>query len=137
MESSEQAQLREHVRQLRLAARGIGRDLRLEFDTMDEKIARLGKLTRKEAKYALLDLQDDFSAMGRTIDTEVRKVPGAVRSGAVAAGTAIRNGAVSAASATREALTDAGHSTKEASKNAMARMAGVNRKPMKEWRTQQ
>jgi hypothetical protein len=136
METSEQAQLREHVRQLRQAARGIGRDVRLEFDSMDEKIAHLGKLTRKEAKYALLDLEDDFSAAGRKIDSELRKVPGAVQAGVVTAGAAIRDGAVTAASATRDALVDAGHSTKEVSKNAMARMAGVNRKPMKEWKTQ-
>jgi hypothetical protein len=134
METAEQSQLREHVRELRQAARGIGRDMRIEFSDLDGKIERLGRLTKKEAKYAMLDLQDDMAAMRRTIDTEMRKVPGAVHDGVVGAGVAIRDGAVTAATATRDAAVEAGHATKEASKNAFARLAGVNRKPMREWK---
>ena len=133
-DTPEQAQLRAHLRELRLAARGIGSDLRIEFTTLDEKIDRLGRMTRKEAKYALLDLEDDLSALGRTVDTELRRIPGAVHDGMLQAGAAIRDGTVSAAAATRDAVVGAGHATKEASKNAFARLAGVNRRPMKEWK---
>jgi hypothetical protein len=134
MDTPEQAQLREHVRELRQAARGIGRDLKLEFSDLDEKIDRLGRLTAKEAKYAVLDLQEDLATMNRRIDAELRKIPGAVHDGVVNAGAAIRDGTVAAAVATRDAFVDAGHATKEASKNGFARLAGVNRKPMKEWK---
>ena len=133
-DTPEQAELRAHLRELRHAARGIGRDFRIEFSTLDEKIDRLGRLTRKEAKYALLDLEDDLSALGRTMDSELRKIPGAVANGVVQAGTAIRDGTVGAAIATRDAVVGAGHATKEASKSAFARLAGVNRRPMKEWK---
>jgi hypothetical protein len=135
METPEQVRLREHVRELRAAARGIGRDLKIEFSTLDDKIDRLGRLTRKEAKYALLDLEDDLANMSHTINVDMRRVPGAVHDGAVAAGSAIKSGAISAAGATRDALVEAGHSTKEVSKDAFARLAGVNRKPMREWKT--
>jgi hypothetical protein len=134
METPEQAQLRQHLRELRTAAHGIGRDLRLEFSDIDTKITRLGKMTRREAKYALLDLEEDMSALGRSIDSDLRRLPGAVHTGVVTAGTAISSGVVGAASATRDALVDAGSATKEAGKNAFARLAGVNRKPMKEWK---
>lgn len=134
METPEQAELRAHVRELRAAARGIGRDLAIEFSTLDEKIDRLGRMTAKEAKYALYDLEDDMAHLRRTLDTDLRKVPGAVAAGVVGASRAIRSGAVSAATVTRDALNDAGHSAKEASKNGFASLAGVKRKPMTEWK---
>jgi gas vesicle protein len=134
METAEQTQFREHVRLLRQAAHGIGHDVKVNFSNLDDKIERLGKMTKKEAKYAILDLEDDLANAGRTINSELKKVPGAVSSGAVAAGTAIQNGVVGGATAAREAIVEAGSRTKEASKNTFARLAGVNRKPMKEWK---
>ena len=133
-ETSEQAQLRAHVAELRRAARGIGHDLRIDFGQIDTKIERLGHLTRKEAKYAILDIEDDLANAARSIHASVDRIPGAIHQGAVVAAGAIQDGVVGAVTATREAVVTAGEATREHSKNAFARLAGVNRKPMREWK---
>jgi SHS2 domain-containing protein len=133
METREQAQLRAHLKELRLAAHAIGRDVVIDVSGLDEKIDRLGKLTKKQLKYAVFDLEDDLANLRRTLNSDIRSLPGAIRDGAVVAGTKVEEAVSGAAVATREAVVDAGHATKEASKNALAKLAGVNRKPMKEW----
>ena len=133
MDTSQQAHLRRHLAELRHATRGIGRDFAIEFETLDDKIARLGALTAKEAKYALLDIEEDFSTLGHSIETEMRRLPGQVAEGLVRAGSRIESGTVRVASATKEALEAAGHRTKESTKNAFATLAGVRRTPIKEW----
>jgi hypothetical protein len=133
METSEQAQLRAHLRELRHAASAIGRDVAIDVSNMDEKIDRLGRLTKKELKYAVLDLEDDLANARRALGSDLRALPGTIHDGAVAAGVRVEGAVSGAAVATREAFVDAGHATKEASKNTFAKLAGVNRKPMKEW----
>lgn len=133
MDTPEQAQLRRHMAELRRATRGLGHDFAIEFETLDDKIARLGALTAKDAKYALMDIEDDFSALGRSIGAEARRLPGQVADGLTAAGAAIAAGAARAGAATAEALQAAGHATKESTKNAFASIAGVRRTPLKEW----
>ncbi|MCI4352193.1 MAG: hypothetical protein L3K14_02235 [Thermoplasmata archaeon] len=133
MDTPEQAQLRRHMAELRRATRGLGHDFAIEFETLDTKIARLGSLTAKETKYALMDIEDDFSALGRSIGTEFKRLPGQVAGGLTSAGAAIASGAARAGAATAEALLAAGHATKEGTKNALASMAGMRRTPMKEW----
>ena len=133
MDTPQQAQLRQHMSELRRATRGLGRDFAIEFETLDDKIARLGSLTAKETKYALMDIEDDFSALGRSIGSEVKRLPGQVAGGLTTAGAAIVSGAARAGAATAEALQAAGHATKEGTKNAFASMAGLRRTPMKEW----
>ena len=132
-ESAEQAQLRQHLREMRRAVGGLGHDFAIEFETLDEKIDRLGKLTAKEAKYALIDIHDDFSALGRSIDEEIRRLPHQVGSAVVRAGEAIGSGATRLANATGSAIESAGSKAVEGTKNAAARIAGVKRTPMKEW----
>jgi hypothetical protein len=133
-DSAEQAELRRHVSELRHAARAIGHDVAIKFDDMEEKITRLPSTTRKEAKYLMWALEDDFSNAQRTIDTELRKVPGAVKGGFVTAADAVVTGTTRALTASHDALVDAGHAAKEGGKNTFARMAGVKRKPMREWK---
>jgi gas vesicle protein len=133
METSEQAHFRAHLRELRQAAHAIGRDVVIDASNMDTKIERLGKMTRKELKYAVLDLEDDLANARRALNSDVRAIPGAIHDSAVAAGSKVEEAVSGAAVATREAFVDAGHVTKEASKNTFAKLAGVNRKPMKEW----
>jgi len=133
METPEQAQLRQHMAELRRATRGLGHDFAIEFETLDDKIARLGTLTAKEAKYAMEDIEDDFSALGHSIGSEMRRLPGQVAGGLTNAGNAIASGAARAGAATAEAFQAAGHATKEGAKNAFASAAGVRRTPMKEW----
>jgi hypothetical protein len=132
-ETPEQTQLREHLAEMRRAARGLGRDLTIEISTLDEKIDRLGKLTAKETKYALMDIHDDFSALGRAVDDEVRRLPHQVGSAVSHAGTAVGNATSRFASATGSAIENAGSKAKEGTKNAAAYVAGVRRTPMKEW----
>ncbi len=135
METSEQAQLRRHLTELRHATRGLGRDFAIEFEHLDDQISRLGSLTAQEARAAALDIEDDFSALSQSVEREVRRLPGQVASGLTTAGTAIASGTVRAATATVGAIDAAGHATKEGTKNALARMAGLRRTPMKEWKT--
>ncbi|MCI4345948.1 MAG: hypothetical protein L3K07_04265 [Thermoplasmata archaeon] len=133
-DSAEQAELRRHVSELRRAARAIGHDITIKFDDVEDKIARLPHSTRKEAKYLLYAIEDDLTNAQRTIDAELRKVPGAVKGGLVTAADAVVEGTARALNATHDAFVDAGHAAKEGGKNTFARLAGVNRKPMKEWK---
>lgn len=133
-ETPEQAELRRHVGELRSAARAIGHDITIKFDDVEEKIARLPSATRKEAKYLMWAIEDDLASARRSIDTDLSKIPGAVKGGLVTAADAVVSGTTRAITATHEALTDAGHAAKEGSKNTFARMAGVKRKPMREWK---
>jgi hypothetical protein len=128
-DSREQAQFRQHLSEMRRAAGGLGRDFANEFSNLDDKIERVGQVTAKEAKYLGLEIQDDFSRIGRSMDEEMRKIPGRIASGAVAIG----SGASRAAGATRDAMVTAGKRAKEGTKNAFAAAAGVKRTPMKEW----
>ncbi len=134
MVDHEESNYREHFRELRRAARGIGHDLKLDAQQAPTKIEKKARKAAKEARYAVLDLEDDLANAGRTAGEEIRKVPGAVASGAVVVGRGIETGVVGGANAAREAAVAAGKATKEASKNTFARMAGVNRKPIREWR---
>lgn len=134
MADYEETQYREHFRELRRAARGIGHDLKVEASQAPVRIETLGKKVKKEAKYAVLGLEDDLASAGRTASETIQKVPGAVVNGATTLGRGIETGVVTGANAAREAAVTAGKATKEASKNTFARMAGVNRKPMREWK---
>jgi hypothetical protein len=132
-ESEEQVRLREHLHQIRVASRGIAKDIGIEASHIEDGIARLPKLTAKEAKYAMLDLEDDLSRLGRAVDQELTKLPGRVASGVVAGATALGSGTVRLAGATKDAFESAGHMAKEGTRNAFAAAAGVKRTPMKQW----
>ena len=128
-DSREEAQFRQHLAEMRRAASGIGSDFAAEFSELDRKIERLGHTTSKEAKYLVLDIQDDFANLGRAIDEGARRLPQHIAN----AGIAIGSGASRAGAATRDAFVTAGHRAKEGTKNALATAAGVKRTPMKEW----
>ena len=128
-ESREQAQFRAHLSEMRHAASGLGRDFANEFSDLDEKIERFGSATAKEAKYLSLEIQDDFSRLGKTLDTEMRRIPQRISDAGVAIGT----GTVRAAGAARDAMVAAGKAAKSSTKNALAAAAGVKRTPMREW----
>ncbi|MGI0071311.1 MAG: hypothetical protein ACRECT_04480 [Thermoplasmata archaeon] len=130
-DSQDEARFREHLAEMRSAAGGIGRDFAAEFSDLDRKIEKLGHTTAKEAKYLALDIQDDFSALGKAMDDEVRQIPRHIAN----AGIAIGSGAARAGAATRDALVAAGKHAKEGTKNALATAAGVKRTPMREWST--
>lgn len=129
----EQAQLRAHLAELRRATAGLGRDFRIELGNLEDKIERLPSLTAKEAKYALLDIEDDFGALGRAVATEARRLPREIGHGVVVAGEKVGEGVGRFASATRDTFEEAGHRAKEGTKTALAAAAGVRRTPMKEW----
>jgi hypothetical protein len=120
--SSDQARFREHLAQMRQAARGLGGDFVTEFSDLDDKIERFGQSTAKDAKYLGQEIQDQLSNLGKTIDDEMRRLPGRIADGASRAG-----------GATRDAFVAVGHRTKEGTKNVLASAAGVNRKPMRSW----
>jgi NADP-dependent 3-hydroxy acid dehydrogenase YdfG len=128
-ETREEAQFRQHLTEMRRAAGGLGRDFASEFNDLDRKIERLGHTTAKEAKYLALDIQDDFAALGKAMDEEVRRIPQHIAN----AGIAIGAGASRAGAATRDAFVAAGHKAKEGTRNALATAAGVKRTPMREW----
>ncbi len=120
--SQDGAQFREHMSQMRQAARGLGRDFATEFSDLDDKIERFGRETGKGAKYLGAEIQEDLANLGKTIDEEVRRLPGRISDGVSRAG-----------GATWDAFAAAGKRTKEGTKNALAAAAGVNRKPIKSW----
>jgi hypothetical protein len=128
-ESQEQAQFRQHLAQMRKATAGLGRDFAHEFSDLDDKIEKLGRTTAKDAKYLALDIQEEFSSIGRSMDTELRRLPQRFAN----AGTAIGSGTVRAAGAARDAMVTAGKKAKAGTKNALAAAAGVKRTPMHEW----
>ena len=130
-DSRDEAQFREHLHEMRRAAGGLGRDFANEFSDLDRKIEKLGHTTAKEAKYLALDIQDDFSNLGKAMDAEMRRIPQHIAN----AGIAIGSGASRAGAATRDAFVSAGHRAKEGTKNALATAAGVKRTPMREWST--
>lgn len=132
-DTEEQVRLREHLHQIRTASRGVAKDIGIEASRIEEGIARLPKLTAKEAKYAMLDLEDDLSRLGRAVDDELTRLPGRVASGVVAGATAIGSGTARLAGATKDAFESAGHRAKEGTRNAFAAAAGVKRTPMKQW----
>ncbi|MCI4335980.1 MAG: hypothetical protein L3K17_02110 [Thermoplasmata archaeon] len=129
-DTPEQAELRRHLSELRQAAHGIGRDFRLEFASLDDKISRMPASAGKELRYFFEDVDDDFVRIGKALDHELMSVPGHLQN----AGSAIAAAAVRVGEATRGALENAGHATREKGKDALARAAGVKRHPMKEWR---
>ena len=127
----DEARFREHLAEMRSAAGGLGRDFANEFSDLDRKIERLGHSTAKEGKYLMLDIQDDFAALGKKMDEEVRRIPQHIAN----AGVAIGSGASRAGAMTRDAFVSAGHRAKEGTRNALATAAGVRRTPIKEWST--
>jgi hypothetical protein len=130
-DSQEEAQFRAHLTDMRRAAGGLGRDFANEFTDLDRKIEKLGHTTAKEAKYLALDIQDDFSSLGKAMDAEMRRIPQRIAD----AGMAIGSGASRAGAATRDAFAAAGKRAKDGTKNAFASAAGVKRTPMREWST--
>jgi hypothetical protein len=128
-ESQEEAQFRQHLREISHATAGLGRDFRHEVGDLDQKIERFGRATGKEAKYLAMDIQDGLSNLGHSVDEEVRRIPGRIAN----AGTAIGSGTARAAGAARDAVVTAGKRAKEGTKNAFAVAAGVKRTPMRQW----
>jgi hypothetical protein len=118
----DEAQFRRHLGEMRRAAGGLGRDFASEIANLDTSIERFGRASAKDAKYLAQEIEDSFSNLGRAIDEEVRRIPGAIASGAARAG-----------GATRDAFVAVGKATKEGTKNALASAAGVRRKPMHSW----
>jgi hypothetical protein len=125
----EQAQFREHLRQMRGAARGLGSDFATEFSDLDRKIERFGSATAEDARVLGAQIQDDFTNLGRTMDTQMRLLPQRFAN----AGIAIGSGVSRAGGATRDAMVVVGKKAKEGTKNALASAAGVRRTPMREW----
>jgi hypothetical protein len=132
-DTPEQVQLRQHLAEMRRAAGGLGKDFEITFKNIDQSISRLSTRTAKDLKYDLAEIQDDFARLGRAIDERVSQLPHDMKNGAVNVASAIGSGAARVGGATRDAFEYAGSRTVEGTKNAAARLAGVNRKPMKEW----
>ncbi|MCI4325119.1 MAG: hypothetical protein L3K00_04450 [Thermoplasmata archaeon] len=134
-DTPDQAQMRQHLAELRHAAGGLGRDLAIDFEHIDEKINRLGKLGARDARNAAEDIHDDFAALAHALDQEARRLPHQVGSAASRAGAAIGDATSRFASATGAAIESAGSRAREGTRNALAHAAGVRRTPMKEWHT--
>ena len=132
-DSLQQTQMRQHLAEMRHAARGLGTDLAVEFRSLDDKISRLGTATARGLRYDAQDIEADFARLGKRIDAGMAALPQNIKEKASAAGSAIAGGAVRLGGATRDAFEAAGHRASEGTKNALASAAGVNRKPLKEW----
>jgi len=132
-ETPEQIQWRQHMGELRRAARGLGGDFDLYFRSLDDRIARYSVRAGRDMKSDMRDIEEDIAALGRRIDREIVALPGNVKDKAVAAASAVGSGAARIGGATRDVLESAGSRAREGTKNALATAAGVNRKPIKEW----
>ncbi|HTT14687.1 MAG TPA: hypothetical protein VMG81_02770 [Thermoplasmata archaeon] len=128
-DSREEAQFREHLREMRRAAGGLSRDFASEFSDLDRKIERFGRATAQDARDLGAQIQEDFSNLGKNLDTAMRAFPRRVAD----AGIALGSGMARAGGATRDAMVVAGKKAKESTKNALASAAGVRRTPMREW----
>ena len=125
--------MREHLSELRRAARGLGSDFEVRFEEIGAKIQRLPSLTAKEAKYALYDIEDDFASVSHKMNVELRKLPREIGHGIAAGVGGIKDGATRLGEATRDGIDAVGHRTVQGTKNALASAAGVRRTPMKQW----
>jgi hypothetical protein len=128
-DSTDQAEFRRHLTELRRAAGGLGRDFKAEFSQLDVKIEDLRSATARDAKALAVDIQDDLASLGRSIGEEARRFPHSVAE----AGSAIGSATAQAAGAARDAVVSAGKRAKEGTRNAFAAAAGVKRTPMKTW----
>lgn len=128
-DNQDQAQFRRHLSEMRRASAGLGHDFAREFSELDRKIERLGEATAKDAKYLALDIQDELSHLGRSVDEELRRIPHRLAE----AGSAIGSGTARAAGAARDAVVIAGKKAKEGTKNVFAAAAGVKRTPIRTW----
>ncbi len=129
VDSREEAQFREHMADMRRAARGLGRDFAHEFADLDRKIERFGNSTARDARELGAEIQEDFANLGRQMDEGMRQIPQRFAE----AGYAIGSGVARAGGATRDAVVAAGKKAKSGTKNALASAAGVRRTPMREW----
>lgn len=129
VDTPEQAELRRHLSEMRQAAHGVGRDLRIEFSRLDEKISEMPEAAAKDLRVWFADIDADFRTLGRAVDDELARIPGRVSN----VGSAIAAAATRVGSATKEGLWNAGKRTREGTKNALAAAAGVRRTPMKQW----
>jgi|HubBroStandDraft_3_1064219.scaffolds.fasta_scaffold128875_2 hypothetical protein len=134
-DTPEQAQLRQHLAELRHAAGAVGKDISLHVQNLDQSIDRMGHTTGKEAKYLYWELEDDMYALARGLRKDVASIPGRVADAAGAAKDHLVDGFDSIASRTGDALSSAGKRASDGTKNAFASAAGVRRTPMKEWHT--
>jgi hypothetical protein len=133
METAEQAQMRRHLAEMSHVARLLGKDVRIKVHNAQVELGRLSQESGRGFEDGMARLRDDMHDLGRTVDKELAELPGQVRDGAVAAGTAISGASVRVASATRDAFETAGNRARVGTKNALASAAGVNRKPMRVW----
>jgi hypothetical protein len=130
---AEQIQLRQHLSEMRRAAHGIGKDFDLWFQTIDEKIAKASTRAGRDVRDDWRDIEDDMTRLGRALDHEISNLPRHLKEGAVNVASRVGSGGVWVAETTRDALGAAKDRAAEGTKNALAKAAGVNRKPMKEW----
>ncbi len=128
-DTTEQAQFRRHLSEMRRATAGLSKDFAHEFSELDDKIERLGHATARDTKELAYDIQDDLGNLGRSVDAELRTLPHRIADGA----TAIGSGTARAAGAARDAVVNAGKAAKRGTRNALASAAGVKRTPMKSW----
>ncbi|HTT16939.1 MAG TPA: hypothetical protein VMH49_06260 [Thermoplasmata archaeon] len=128
-DTSDQAEFRRHLNELRRAAGGLGHDFASEITQLDRKIEQLGTTTARDTRELVLDIEDDLAGLGRSVDEELRRLPHALAE----AGTAIGSGTARAAGAAKDAVVVAGKKAKEGTKNAFAAAAGVRRTPMRSW----
>ena len=128
-ESSEQANFRRHLSELRRAAGGLGQDFKVEFSQLDGKIEQMGSATARDAKILAEDIEVDLASLGRSIGEEARRLPHHIAQGA----TALGSGTVRAATAAKDAMVTAGKKAKAGTQNVLASAAGVRRTPMKTW----
>jgi len=134
-DTPEQAQLRQHLAELRHNAGAVGRDISIHVRNLDKSIDRLGHTTGKEAKYLYWELEDDMAALAHSLGKDVRAIPGKVADAAGTAKDALVGGVEQIASRTSDVLSSAGKRAAEGTRNAFASAAGVRRTPMKEWHT--
>ena len=128
-DSREQSQLREHLRQINQAVRGLGHDFSVEIQQLDRRISRLSDATGLEAERAGADLRRDLTHLKSNVEREVRQLPETLSDAGYALGSKTKEAAVYA----RDALSSASHSAKEGTKSLLARAGGVKKRPIREW----
>lgn len=133
MDTPEQAQMRRHLAEMTHAARLVGKDVSIWAKNIDHEITKLGTKSGRDLADGAAAVRDEIFDLARSLDAGFVRLPGQMKDGAVAAGSAIASGTVRVAGATRDAFEAGATRAREGTKNALATAAGVKKKPMRQW----
>lgn len=129
----DETRFKDHVKLLREASRGIGKDIEIEFKDVEKDIARLPRTIGKD--YENLAQEIDFKLMRLAIKAHKfrKEFPKEVKADFKKAGHAAKTGAKIAVEAPVVYGARAAKSVKKHGQRGLAKAAGTYHNPLNEW----